>query len=112
MFRLPPRGRRTRKVNPIFGGAIGVSRACGRQGGSVPGCFNQMIVEALGAMPFCRARLDATWRTSHQPEGEIDETLSWMRTAGVEETDDDKGKMGSFDRARIEMVYGPASRDP
>jgi putative ATP-dependent endonuclease of the OLD family len=32
------------------------------QVGAVPGCFNQMVVEAPGAVPFCRVRLDATWR--------------------------------------------------
>jgi putative ATP-dependent endonuclease of the OLD family len=82
------------------------------QVGAVPGCFNQMIVEAPGAVPFCRVRLDATWRTSHQPEGEIEETLSWVLTADDEVKDDDKVKMDSFDRARIQVLYVPASRDP
>jgi putative ATP-dependent endonuclease of OLD family len=80
--------------------------------GAVPECFNQMIVEAPGEVPFCRVRLEATWRASHQPEGEIDETLSWIRTAENVVTDGDKVRMDSFDRARIQVLYVPASRDP
>jgi putative ATP-dependent endonuclease of OLD family len=82
------------------------------QVGAVPQCFNQMIVEAPGEVPFCRVRLEAIWRKSHQPEGEIEETLSWVRTAAAEVDDDDKVKMDTFDRARIQVLYVPASRDP
>lgn len=80
--------------------------------GAVPECFNQMIVEAPDEEPFCRVRLEATWRSSHQPEGEIEETISWIRTAEEEVTDDDKVKMNSFDRGRIQVLYVPATRDP
>lgn len=80
--------------------------------GGVPECFNQMVVEAPEAIPFCRVRLEATWRASHQPEGEIEETISWIRTADDEVGDDDKVKMSSFDRGRIQVLYVPASRDP
>lgn len=80
--------------------------------GAVPQCFNQMIVDAPAEVPFCRVRLEGIWRASHQPEGEIDEALSWIQTAEVAVTDDDKVKMDSFDRARIQVLYVPASRDP
>ncbi|MEP6822743.1 MAG: TOPRIM nucleotidyl transferase/hydrolase domain-containing protein [Chthoniobacterales bacterium] len=80
--------------------------------GGVPECFNQMIVEAPAAIPFCRVRLDAIWRASHQPEGEIEEAIWWVRTAENEVSDRDKVKMNSFDRGRIQVLYVPASRDP
>ncbi len=48
-----------------------------------------------------------TWRASRQPEGEIEETISWIRTAEEEVTDDDKVKMNSFDRGRIQVLYVP-----
>lgn len=80
--------------------------------GGVPECFNQMVVAAPAANPFCRVRLEATWRSSHQPEGEIEEAISWIHTAEDEVTDKDKVKMNSFDRGRIHVLYVPASRDP
>ena len=46
--------------------------------GAVPECFNQMVVEAPDEVPFCRVRLEGTWRSSHQPEGEIEESISWI----------------------------------
>ena len=49
---------------------------------------------------------------AHQPEGEIEESISWIRTAEEEVTDDDKVKMNSFDRGRIQVLYVPATRDP
>jgi putative ATP-dependent endonuclease of the OLD family len=80
--------------------------------GAVPQCFNQMAVEAPGEPPFCRVRLEAIWKESHQPEGEIEETLSWVRTAAAQVGDHDTVKMDTFDRARIQVLYVPASRDP
>ncbi|MGC1478877.1 MAG: TOPRIM nucleotidyl transferase/hydrolase domain-containing protein, partial [Chthoniobacterales bacterium] len=57
-------------------------------------------------------RLEATWKASHQPEGEIEESISWVRTAADEVSDDEKVRMNSFDRGRINVLYVPASRDP
>jgi hypothetical protein len=80
--------------------------------GAVPECFNQMVVSGPGETPYCRVRLEATWRRSITPEGEIDGNLFWIRTdAAIPETDD-KVPMRNYDRARIQVLHVPAARDP
>jgi len=80
--------------------------------GAVPECFNQMIVAAPGAAPYCRVRLEATWHRTSTPDGEIEETISWITTDAAEPPIEAKRPMRNFDRARIQMLYVPATRDP
>jgi putative ATP-dependent endonuclease of OLD family len=80
--------------------------------GAVPESFNQMIVEGPVQPPFCRVRLEGVWRSSNHPDGEIEETLSWLQNPDGDPTAADKVKMLSFDRARIQVLYVPAARDP
>ena len=54
------------------------------ESGAVPECFNQMVVAAPGAAPYCRVRLEATWHRTSTPDGEIEETISWITTDAAE----------------------------
>ncbi|MEI7819515.1 MAG: AAA family ATPase [Verrucomicrobiota bacterium] len=79
---------------------------------AVPECFRHMIVEAPGAIPFCRVRLEGVWRRTAQAEGEVDEKLCWVMTAAANPPEDSKQPMSNYDRSRIQVIYVPASRDP
>jgi putative ATP-dependent endonuclease of the OLD family len=79
---------------------------------SVPDCFRHMIVEAPGEVPFCRVRLEGTWRRTAQAEGVVDEDLWWIVSAADTPSENDKQKMSNYDRSRIQVIYVPASRDP
>lgn len=79
---------------------------------SVPDCFRHMIVAAPGEVPFCRVRLEGTWRRTAQAEGVIDEDLWWLVSAADTPSPSDKQKMSNYDRNRIQVIYVPASRDP
>jgi len=81
-------------------------------GDAVAECFTQMVVEDPGATPFCRVRLEGKWKPGNLPEGNIDQDVWWIRTAGEVVKDDHKLKMQAFDRSRIHVHYIPASRDP
>lgn len=81
-------------------------------GGAVPESFNQMVVAAQGAAPYCRVRLEATWRRTSTPDGEVEETISWITTDAAEPPIEAKRPMRNFDRSRIQVLYVPATRDP
>ena len=82
------------------------------EGDAVPECFNQMTISGTDGTPYCRVRLEATWRRSSTPEGEIDEPIYWIKTDAAEPAVDDKAPMLPFDRSRIQVIYVPAARDP
>jgi putative ATP-dependent endonuclease of the OLD family len=81
-------------------------------GGAIPECFNQMVVAAQGASPYCRIRLEATWWRTSTPDGEIEEEISWVTTDAADPPPEAKRPMRPFDRAQIQVVYVPATRDP
>ncbi len=81
----------------------------------VPESWNQMIVEAPERTPFCRLRLDATWKSDGTPDGEVEQTLSWILTDSDDPAVIDDGKRRKLqpaDRGRIRVIYIPAARDP
>jgi ABC-type cobalamin/Fe3+-siderophores transport system ATPase subunit len=83
-------------------------------GNAVPETFNQMIVDAPGGTPYCRIRLDATWARDGTASGDIQQRLSWILTVS-DDPDEIEGKRQSVkptERARIRIVYLPATRDP
>lgn len=80
--------------------------------GAIPECFNQMVVASQGASPYRRIRLEATWRRTSTPDGEIEEAISWVTTDAVDPPPEAKRPMRSFDRTQIQVVYVPATRDP
>jgi putative ATP-dependent endonuclease of OLD family len=81
-------------------------------GDAVPECFNQMTVAGENGALYCRVRLEATWRRTSSPEGEIEEPVYWIKTDAAQPADDDKVAMQNFDRSRIRVIYVPAARDP
>lgn len=81
-------------------------------GAAVPECFNQMAIEEEGETPFCRLRLDAKWYRTSLPEGEVEESLRWITTAAEEPEEDDFKPVRPHERARIQVIYVPAIRDP
>ena len=85
--------------------AIGDSNA-------VAECFGQMLVDDLGATPYCRVRIEGRWARGNLPEGEIEQNLFWVTIPGAVVTDAHKLKMSPHDRSRIHVHYVPAARDP
>jgi predicted ATP-dependent endonuclease of OLD family len=80
---------------------------------SIPECFNQMIVDDPGGTPYCRIRLAATWENDGTPEGDIEQQISWVRLpwSDIDVQDEQLKKVRATERARIQVVYVPATRD-
>jgi hypothetical protein len=81
-------------------------------GDAVPECFRQMSVDDPMGSPYCRVRLDAKWTRTTLPEGEVEETLSWVSTPDEDVKDEHKSRMTGDQRSRIHVLYVPATRDP
>ncbi len=79
---------------------------------AVPESFKQMTIEAPGAAPYCRVRLDAKWSQGNTSEGDVDTDLNWITTASSEIEDAHKVKVSATQRSRIHVHYIPAIRDP
>lgn len=79
---------------------------------SVPAFFRQMKVEAPKEPLHCRVRLEAKWTKTSLPEGEVEESLSWVNTADEAVKPEHKLKMTGDQRSRIHVLYVPATRDP
>ncbi|MCL6446186.1 MAG: AAA family ATPase [Alicyclobacillus sp.] len=82
---------------------------------AIPETFNQMIVDNPGGTPYCRIRLDATWTNDGTTTGNIDQFLSWILTSSDDPKvieDGNRRKVQPGDRARVRVVYIPATRDP
>lgn len=73
--------------------------------------FKHMTVDANGGRPYCRIRIDGTWRQSNLPEGEIEQNLVWVITAEGVDPEQIVGVL-PHDRSRIHVHYIPAMRDP
>ena len=78
----------------------------------VPECFNQMIIENPGGLPYCRIRLEATWEKSNTADGEIDENQFWITTSADDFEESSKKKIRGADRSLVHVHYVPANRDP
>jgi len=94
-------------VFPELDGAVPV-------GDTIPEGFNQMVVDAPGATPYCRVRLDATWMDDGTPTGEVQQKLSWILTASSDPEVVEQNTRGvkPSERSRIRVIYVPATRDP
>jgi len=75
----------------------------------VPEFFNQLAIDEDGHVK-CRIRLEAKWTADGSTEGSVDENLWAVRRFGAFE-ESDCTKVRPNDRARIQMIYVPASRD-
>jgi len=82
-----------------------------KAGDGVALCFGHMAIRAKGEVPYCRIRLEGTWRRSSTTEGDIDQNLWWIVTPNKDATATDKQRVSSIDRAKIHAHYVPATRD-
>ncbi|MEI2429050.1 AAA family ATPase [Lysobacter yananisis] len=81
----------------------------GQQANAVPEFFQQMAADEEGRLK-CRLRLEATWTEDSSLDGAIDQKYFVVRTLGAfDETH--CSDLKATDRARIQMIYVPASRD-
>lgn len=80
----------------------------------IPEVFNQMLVSQPGGTPFCRMRLSATWTADGTPFGEIQQQLHWITTPDNDPAviENSLRPVRPVERARIRIVYVPATRDP
>lgn len=78
----------------------------------IPEFFQHMVLGGQGEVPYCRIRLEGKYVKSGLPEGEIEERLWWVTTVNTEIQDSDKVAMRAQERARIHVIYVPATREP
>ena len=83
--------------------------ADGAGGAAIPEFFHQMAAEEGGKLK-CRLRLEATWTDDGSLDGAIEQKYWAVRTFGPF-TDADCTELKATDRARIQMIYVPATRD-
>jgi putative ATP-dependent endonuclease of OLD family len=76
---------------------------------AIPEFFHQMASEEDGRLK-CRLRLEGRWTDDGSLEGAIEEKYQAIRALGNFE-DSDRSDLRPTDRARIQMIYVPASRD-
>ncbi|ANH04022.1 hypothetical protein shn_08180 [Shinella sp. HZN7] len=83
--------------------------AGGAGGAAVPEFFHQMAADEAGRLK-CRLRLEATWTDDGSLDGTIEQKYWAIRTFG-QFADADCTELKATDRARIQMIYVPATRD-
>jgi putative ATP-dependent endonuclease of OLD family len=77
---------------------------------AVPACLKHIISDE-DAKPFCRIRLTGTWQKSITPDGDAEQTLEWIATSADTPSKDHIHPLRAVERALIQVVYVPASRD-
>jgi putative ATP-dependent endonuclease of OLD family len=83
--------------------------AGGADAGAIPEFFQQMAADEAGRLK-CRLRLEATWTDDGSLEGTIEQKYWAVRAFGPF-VEADCIELKALDRARIQMIYVPASRD-
>jgi hypothetical protein len=83
--------------------------AGGPNAGAIPEFFQQMAANNAGQLK-CRLRLEATWTDDGSLEGSVEQKYWAVRAFGPF-TEADCIELKALDRARIQMIYVPASRD-
>ncbi len=78
---------------------------------TIPEFFNQMATSGAGEPLKARIRLQATWTDDGTPEGAIEEDLRWIRTLDDPFDWDTCSRVHPVQRASIQFIYLPASRD-
>lgn len=73
--------------------------------------FRHMRIEAPGAAPVCRIRLEARWEDDGTADGDITQEMFWVETLDAAVEDDKRSTLSAGDRALIQLYYTPASRD-
>lgn len=83
--------------------------AGGANARAIPEFFQQMAADDAGRLK-CRLRLEATWTDDGSLEGGLEQKYWAVRTFGAF-AEADCIELKAIDRARIQMIYVPASRD-
>lgn len=76
---------------------------------AIPEFFHQMAADEVGKLK-CRLRLEAIWTDDGSLDGAIEQKYWAVRTFGPF-NDADCTELKATDRARIQMIYVPATRD-
>jgi len=76
---------------------------------AIPEFFHQMAADDTGCLK-CRFRLEATWTDDGSLDGAVDPKLFAIRTFG-DFGEEDCTDIKAVDRARIQLLYVPATRD-
>lgn len=79
---------------------------------AIAAVFGQMIVSEPDGEPYCRIRLEAKWINSAIQGGDIEEKIFWITTPNETVEASDKKTLNSTDRAKIQLHYVPATRNP
>ena len=75
--------------------------------------FKHSIVEEPGGIPYVRIRLEANWRKTLIPEGEIEYDLKFILSPENTPKDEENAERIPHDiRGAIQMLYVPALRNP
>ncbi|MEA5551310.1 AAA family ATPase [Anabaena cylindrica UHCC 0172] len=90
----------------------GLSKDTPEQDPGVPVCFNHMVVFEPNGIPIVRVRLEAKWIDDGTVDGDIEQKLFWIPTPNELPTEQEKIICLPTDRARIQVHYIPAIRDP
>ena len=78
--------------------------------GAVPEFFHRMAANHDGTLK-CRIVLEAIWEDDGTAEGDVSAKLWVVRTFDETYGEDDRTAMPGAERARIQVIYVPASRD-
>jgi putative ATP-dependent endonuclease of OLD family len=76
---------------------------------AAPEFFQQMAADENGVLK-CRLRLEAKWTNDGSVEGAVDMKYRAVRTLR-DFDDEDCSDLNAIDRARVQMIYIPATRD-
>lgn len=77
---------------------------------AVPEFFRQMAADDNGMLK-CRFRIEASWVADGSVDGAVTESRRVIETFDDEYTDEQWKPLRPADRARVQMIYVPASRD-
>jgi hypothetical protein len=82
---------------------------------TVPPFYEEMTVEEPGGELYARMRLEAKWKRSNVPEGDIDQRYYFITVpigSDIADSDEHRRRVTANHRANIEIIYVPAVRDP
>lgn len=82
----------------------------GAETDAVPEFFHRMAAEDGGKLK-CRIVLEAVWTVDGTADGTIESHYWAVQTLAEEYSDDERAALHAAERARIQMIYVPASRD-
>lgn len=77
---------------------------------AVPEFFHRMAADVEGKLK-CRIVLEATWTSDGTADGSLESKYWAVQTLNETYSDDERAQLPASERARIQMIYVPASRD-